>query len=144
MSHPGFGAVLIPWPSGRGANCFAAPVLEEPDHFECLDAQRGEPLQSARLRDDCGAEVREFGSCHQINPFLPSRRDVLGSAPVTGRGSTWRCVGCCSAKATISEIAASLFISQRTVDAHLSHIGSKFGVTDRVKLAVTAREYLTA
>jgi DNA-binding NarL/FixJ family response regulator len=37
-----------------------------------------------------------------------------------------------------------LFISQRTVDAHLSHIGTKFGVTDRVKLAVTAREYLTA
>ena len=45
---------------------------------------------------------------------------------------------------TNREIAASLFISQRTVDAHLSYIRSKFGVTDRVKLAVTAREYLTA
>ena len=45
---------------------------------------------------------------------------------------------------TNSEITASLFISQRTVDAHLSHIRTKFGVTDRVKLAITAREYLTA
>ncbi len=43
---------------------------------------------------------------------------------------------------TNQEIAASLFISQRTVDAHLSHIRTKFGVTDRVKLAVTARDYL--
>lgn len=44
---------------------------------------------------------------------------------------------------TNPEIAAALFISQRTVDAHLSHIRTKFGVTDRVKLAVTARDYLT-
>ena len=43
---------------------------------------------------------------------------------------------------TNPEIAASLFISQRTVDAHLSHIRTKFGVTDRVKLAVIARQYL--
>lgn len=41
-----------------------------------------------------------------------------------------------------SEIAASLFISQRTVDAHLSHIRTKLGVADRVKLAVTARDFL--
>ena len=45
---------------------------------------------------------------------------------------------------TNPEIAASLFISQRTVDAHLSHIRTKFGVADRVKLAITAREYLMA
>ena len=43
---------------------------------------------------------------------------------------------------TNPEIAASLFISQRTVDSHLSHIRTKFGVTDRVKLAVMARSYL--
>lgn len=43
-----------------------------------------------------------------------------------------------------SEIADSLFISRRTVDAHLSHIRTKLGVTDRSKLIVLARDRLLA
>lgn len=43
---------------------------------------------------------------------------------------------------TNSEIADSLFISRRTVDAHLSHIRAKLGVTDRSKLIVLARDAL--
>lgn len=41
-----------------------------------------------------------------------------------------------------SEIADALFISRRTVDAHLSHIRTKLGVTDRSKLIVLARDHL--
>ncbi len=37
---------------------------------------------------------------------------------------------------TNQEIASTMFVSLRTVDAHLSHIRTKLGVTDRVKLAL--------
>jgi predicted ATPase/DNA-binding CsgD family transcriptional regulator len=43
---------------------------------------------------------------------------------------------------TNEELAAELFISRRTVDAHLNHIRTKLGITDRVKLAVLARDRL--
>lgn len=43
---------------------------------------------------------------------------------------------------TNSEIAETLFISRRTVDAHLSHIRTKLGISDRSKLLVFARERL--
>ena len=48
------------------ADCFAMSKLVEPDLLECVDAQRGEPLGSAGLRDDCVAEFREFGSCQAV------------------------------------------------------------------------------
>ncbi len=40
---------------------------------------------------------------------------------------------------TNAEIAERLFISQRTVDAHLSHIRTKLGISARSKLIVAAR-----
>ena len=43
---------------------------------------------------------------------------------------------------TNTEIAEAPFISRRTVDAHLSHIRTKLGVTARSKLIVLAREHL--
>ena len=43
---------------------------------------------------------------------------------------------------TNEELAAELYISRRTVDAHLSHIRTKLGVADRVKLAVLARQHI--
>lgn len=43
---------------------------------------------------------------------------------------------------TNAELAARLYVSRRTVDAHLSHIRAKLGISDRVKLALWAREHL--
>ena len=42
------------------ADCFAMSKLVETDLCECLDTQRGQPLGSTGLRDDCVAEFREF------------------------------------------------------------------------------------
>ncbi|MFN0089307.1 MAG: LuxR C-terminal-related transcriptional regulator [Acidimicrobiales bacterium] len=43
---------------------------------------------------------------------------------------------------TNEELAERLYVSRRTVDAHLSHIRTKLRITDRVKLAVLARTWL--
>jgi DNA-binding NarL/FixJ family response regulator len=39
------------------------------------------------------------------------------------------------------EIAARLFVSPRTVQAHLSHVYSKLGVSSRVQLAQEASRH---
>jgi DNA-binding CsgD family transcriptional regulator len=43
---------------------------------------------------------------------------------------------------TNRQVAEKLFISRRTVDAHLEHIFGKLGITSRVMLAIHAREEL--
>jgi predicted ATPase/DNA-binding CsgD family transcriptional regulator len=43
---------------------------------------------------------------------------------------------------TNRQVAEKLFISRRTVDAHLEHIFGKLGITSRVMLAIHAREQL--
>ena len=43
---------------------------------------------------------------------------------------------------TNRQVAEKLFISRRTVDAHLEHIFDKLGITSRVMLAIHAREQL--
>ena len=43
---------------------------------------------------------------------------------------------------TNRQVAEKLFISRRTVDAHLEHIFGKLGITSRVMLAIHAREQI--
>jgi predicted ATPase/DNA-binding CsgD family transcriptional regulator len=45
---------------------------------------------------------------------------------------------------TNRQVAEKLFISRRTVDAHLEHIFGKLGITSRVMLAIHAREEIAA
>ncbi len=45
---------------------------------------------------------------------------------------------------TNRQVAEKLFISRRTVDAHLEHIFGKLGITSRVMLAIHAREQIAA
>jgi len=46
------------------------------------------------------------------------------------------CAGC-----TNKEIASKLFISEQTVKSHCNHLFKKFGVTSRLKLALSAPKY---
>ena len=39
------------------------------------------------------------------------------------------------------EVAARLFVSPRTVQAHLTHVYNKLGLTSRVQLAQEAAKY---
>jgi DNA-binding NarL/FixJ family response regulator len=59
-------------------------------------------------------------------------------APPPGRlsGREWEVVGLISAGLENREIAARLFISERTVDTHVTRIRRKLGATTRTQVAV--------
>jgi predicted ATPase/DNA-binding CsgD family transcriptional regulator/Tfp pilus assembly protein PilF len=80
-----------------------------------------------RVRDEGPVDRNEARTRHEPDRFdeLTAReRELLG---LVGGGLS------------NAEIAEHLFISPRTVDAHLSHIRAKLGITDRSKLIVAAR-----
>jgi DNA-binding NarL/FixJ family response regulator len=66
------------------------------------------------------AELGRIGGRSRAGGLTPGERRV---AELVAKGSTNR------------EVAAALFLSERTVEAHLSHVYAKLGVRSRTELA---------
>lgn len=112
----------------------------EQEVAELLHEAAGSMLADEIHRAISVARMAGFDDEHTPSAHAAVDEDGDGFAELTGRERELLAeVG--SGK-TNSEIADALFISRRTVDAHLSHIRTKLGVSDRSKLIVLARERL--
>ena len=86
-----------------------------------------------RLVDEASAELRRLGRRTRIRPTAdPRGAKVFG---LTARES--QIAHLVSQGKTNREIAAELFVSERTVENHVAHIFAKLGVSSRTALAVT-------
>jgi DNA-binding NarL/FixJ family response regulator len=116
------------------------------------------PYQAARVRVLIGLACRELGDQDGAEMELDAARWVfrqLGAAPDLARVETLsqradarsggltarelQVLRLVAAGATNKAIAADLFISERTVDRHMSNIYAKLGVSSRA--AATAHAY---
>lgn len=106
-------------------------------------AERLRRLRQPFVTHEIEAILAEAGLAAPVDPETQESAEALAPPTVDELTNREReIISQLSEGRTNGEIAATLYISQRTVDAHLSHIRTKLGVTDRVKLAVSAREYL--
>ncbi len=106
-------------------------------------AERLRRLRQPFVTHEIEAILAEAGLAAPVDPENQESAEALAPPTVDELTNREReIISQLSEGRTNGEIAATLYISQRTVDAHLSHIRTKLGVTDRVKLAVSAREYL--
>lgn len=90
------------------------------------------PAGRLRLRDQVERELRKLG--HRIH-----RRTRLGKADANGleslRARELQVARLVADRNTNPEIAAKLFLSQKTVETHLRNIFRKVNVSSRVELA---------
>jgi ATP/maltotriose-dependent transcriptional regulator MalT len=156
-----------PFLTAVAAHAQGAVLLAEGDPRAALAALRGAwlawrdlevPYQAARVRVLIGLACRELGDRDGAEMELDAARWVfrqLGAAPdlaqveaLSGKagagagGLTTReleVLRLVAAGETNKAIAADLFISERTVDRHLSNIYAKLGVSSRA--AATAHAY---
>jgi DNA-binding CsgD family transcriptional regulator len=156
-----------PFLTAVAAHAQGAVLLAEGDPRAALAVLRGAwlawqdlevPYQAARVRVLIGLACRELGDQDGAEMELDAARWVfrqLGAAPDLARveslsqraaagsgGLTARelqVLRLVAAGATNKAIAADLFISERTVDRHLSNIYAKLGVSSRA--AATAHAY---
>jgi len=77
--------------------------------------------------DDGAGPAAEGGAKIRLPGQLTSREREIASFVAAGLSNR--------------QIAERLFISRRTVDAHLEHIFGKLGITSRVMLTIQLREY---
>ncbi len=82
---------------------------------------------TAGTRDDLAADGDEAAAGAQARAALLTRRE-REIAELVASGLSNR------------EIGARLFISKRTVDAHVDHIFGKLEISSRIQLAVMLRE----
>ncbi|EWT02693.1 LuxR family transcriptional regulator [Intrasporangium oryzae NRRL B-24470] len=156
----------------RGAQALSADDADYPELFDAIVGDPSStqwPFDLGRLELAYGERLRRDRAMRRARPHLESARErfsALGAAPWTARaeamlGATGptRRVGATQAteltaqELQVARLAASglsnreigeqLFLSPRTVGAHLYRVFPKLGVTSRAALrdALTAREY---
>jgi DNA-binding NarL/FixJ family response regulator len=87
---------------------------------------------AVRYRDQAERELRKLGR-HIYRRTRPGRADGEGLERLTERER--QVVLLVVDRMTNAQIAAELFLSQKTVETHLRNIFNKLGVTTRVALA---------
>ena len=162
------GDLAAPLLGAVAAHARGAVLLAEDDPRTALDALRGAwaawqdlevPYEAARVRVLIGLACRELGDEDSAEMELDAARWVfqqLGAAPdlarveaLSGRAAARAAGGLTerelqvlrlvAAGETNKAIAADLFLSERTVDRHMSNIFTKLGVSSRA--AATAYAY---
>jgi DNA-binding NarL/FixJ family response regulator len=86
---------------------------------------------SVRVRDETRRELRKLGA--RAEPRGPATPDETGVAALTKRELEIATLA--TDRLTNREIAAALFLSEKTVEAHLRHVFRKLGVSSRVEVA---------
>jgi len=86
---------------------------------------------SHRARDDARRELRKLGA--RAEPRGPAAADSSGVGALTKRER--EIAGLVTDRMTNREIAAELFLSDKTVESHIRNIFIKLGVSSRVDVA---------
>jgi len=141
------GAAQARWE--RAGRRFAGlPVFEQAQadaEARCADelgAERFAELLARGARQPLAATVA-FALGESSDPGEARHPDREGAAPAGRLTAREQEIAVLVADGlTNRQVAEKLFISRRTVDAHLEHIFSKLGITSRVMLAIHAREQL--
>jgi DNA-binding CsgD family transcriptional regulator len=114
-------------PLGRGRALLALGIVrrrlrQRRDAREALEAALAtfEELGAAHRAERTRRELGRIGGRTRADGLTPAERRV---AELVAKGSTNR------------EVAATLFLAERTVEAHLSHVYAKLGVRSRTELA---------
>ena len=110
--------------SAAGERAQAIAVLREAEQE--LDA-----CGSVRVRDEMRRELRKLGA--RAEPRGPATAGESGVAALTKR--ELEIAGLVTDRMTNREIAAALFLSDKTVESHMRNIFHKLGVSSRVDVA---------
>jgi len=132
-----FESVTALWDAARARALAGRALARAGDHdAAALQLERAagafDSFGSLRYRDQAERELRKLGR-HIHRRSHPGAREARGIAALTARElEVTRLV---VDRKTNSEIAAELFLSQKTVETHLRNIFNKMGVATRVALA---------
>jgi predicted ATPase/DNA-binding CsgD family transcriptional regulator len=131
----------------RAGGRLAATATFERLHTGAM-ARCGDALGPSRL-----AELFARGARHPFDEMIAFALNDLGDPAAEGGGGNrirlpsqltsreQEIASLVAAGLSNRQIAEQLFISRRTVDAHLEHIFSKLGITSRVMLTIQLREH---
>ena len=93
--------------------------------------QELEACGSVRVRDEMRRELRRLGA--RAEPRGPAAADDTGIGSLTKR--ELEIAGLVTDRMTNREIAAALFLSDKTIESHMRNIFHKLGVSSRVEVA---------